>query len=398
MRMHYKHGFSHTILLILRYFFILLLIIFCFSQLLLHANAKYTYKTVIHIYKTADGKVMYQMTELNDEYEELSSNIELADTYFDKYHIVFYEPLDINIYLLENGIGKLKNPDIASQEEIDAQNRAIEASIGLWEVPEEKAPTPENDKSPDESGLETFLMRISESPIWDKIKALLAEYKKELFSITMVITILSAICNMYYRRKIVTIFYGMPASGKTALTYRLFHTNDVSEGDIRNLGPTTFNETIQTEKLVRGKYTLIPVVTDVPGNDLVSALDKGHIFMRRVFVFVVAPTQELDSDTLSEEFMSAQLERLTTIMLFTLNSKKYRWRRPRKLILFFNKTDVQPPKQYETYADMFRQTFCALNRGIPTTILAGSALKGEGISKLKNEIFQVEIEKRSRNR
>ena len=296
-----------------------------------------------------------------------------------------YDDDEIRKILLENGLAELKNVNIAVNEEIEAQNRAIKKQNGVWN--EEKS------------------NKIKLHSIFNTIFRFLDSYlgkvlKWFVVSIGAGSVLLLIVKKILAYRKIDTIFMGGISSGKTTIIRR-FEDPNITEGRLRAEATSTKSRKVSKgSRIPSGNKDIYPQLYDNPGNELGKMMDELKRFVfnkseKRVVVYVISFTKDNKQFNDDQEYINKEIIRAATLIQILKTSKAIK--RANKIIVFFNKCDLiykneedyikDEDNDYIRIRDMYKDIDeLKIISSYADCVLYGSAIKGWGISKLVDNI------------
>ena len=278
----------------------------------------------------------------------------------------------IRIILLENGLAELEDVDIATTDEVEAQDSAIKNQNGVWRV--------DNSNNINLHNIFNIVFRFLDS-YFGKVLTW------GICAVGIGGIILLIIKKIITFRKIDTIFMGGISSGKTTIVRR-FEDPNITEG--RLLAESTSTKS--------GNKDIYPRLYDNPGNELGKMMDELKKFAlnkseKRVVVYVISFTKENKQFQADYEYINKEIIRAATLIQILKTSKAIK--RANKIIIFFNKCDLL----YRTEQDYLEDKNHTKIRNIygdkddlkilkkyADCILYGSAIKGWGISELVENI------------
>lgn len=294
-----------------------------------------------------------------------------------------YDDDKIRILLLENGLAELEDVDIATADEIKAQDGAIKNQNGVWKV---------NDSN-----------NINLHIIFNVIFRFLDSYLGKVLTWAICAVgiggiILLIIKKIITFRKIDTIFMGGTSSGKTTIVRR-FEDPNITEG--RLLAESTSTKSRKVSKGSRipsGNKDIYPRLYDNPGNELGRMMDELKKFTfnkseKRVVVYVISFTKDNKQFQADHEYIDKEVIRAATLIQILKTSKAIK--RANKIIIFFNKCDLLYKTEQDYLEDKNHTKIKSIygDKGdlqilkkYADSILYGSATKGWGISELVDNI------------
>lgn len=328
-----------------------------------------------------------------------------------------YEP-DFRIHLLQKGLARLKAPGTAEPSLREAEQKARSEKLGMW-APPPPAPTP----SPSTSDIAE---PQPEPPVADTSSATTSEGGTETpptpwipslrqFGVAIVTffggwQLLLLVWAYFHRHRVYLVLLGEPNTGKSWLWRRLVDPT-ASEIDIRQVLKSDAIARLKRSKIGMGKFEIVPIYTDVPGNQageqLSQLIDRKwfrllqRLFFpqRRVWVILLAPTTNDESPnagdfgSIDRDDLNKQLGALK-LYVGVLASKKTP--KPDFVAICIAKADrfmTQAPNDTQSKAAhdqlitifkdhiTFLQTACK-DREVPHVLVVCSALKGWGSKRI----------------
>lgn len=289
----------------------------------------------------------------------------------------------IRIILLENGLAELEDTDIATADEVKAQDDAIKNQNGTWKVSDSSSITLHK--------IFNFIFRFFDSYLGKVLIWVIC-------TIGIGGIILLIIKKIIAFRKIDTIFMGGISSGKTTIIRR-FEDPNITEGKLLADSTSTKSRKVSKgSRIPSGNKDIYPRLYDNPGNELGKMLDELKKFAfnkseKRVVVYVISFTKEDKHLQVDHEYINKEMIRATTLIQILKTSKAIK--RANKIIIFFNKCDLLYKTEQDYLKDknhieirnMYgeRDDLQILNK-YADSILYGSAVKGWGISELVENI------------
>ncbi len=330
--------------------------------------------------------VTYEQEIYWDEVIDLS-NLELyiregARYYLDKEAI--YNDWEIRKALLEYGVVKIINEEIASSEEIACQSKAMKSENGLWRV--------EGNGTIGET-LHSFFYKVLLF-IESRFMSIVAWILGTLIGIG---TILEIIVKIMSYKKIETILMGSMASGKTTVIKRMSMPN-ISEGKLKvEATPTKAEEIVKCDRIAYKNKDIHPYYYDYKGDDfgkMIDAVNKKGVTRsgNRVIVYVVSFTHLNEKAEFDYEIVNSQISKATVVAKSFKTSTTLG--KTQKIIVFLNKCDLLYETEeeflsnYDSIEELYKKTldYCELQQ-YADAIIFGSALKNWGIEELKQEII-----------
>lgn len=324
---------------------------------------------------------------LNEVFDNL--NFENLEFFPLKTDMFIFFPLDndnmksvdneIYLSLLRQGYVRIVDESIATQEEIDAQEKAKDQHLGGWEI-----------ELVNENGEKESVWRSW----WNKIVEFLGENYQFIVSTMAGCGLLAYIAKKIYKllhtRKKVVLLGGANASGKTTLRNSMMNP-DASIDDLINSSPTL---KVVKERVIRDdtnhKVLLSASIIDPPGHELSHSIDclskYNEIFLAKyVVIIILAPCKGYSKEQAeySHQYINDQCETINKlwIPLLQANSTIY----PEQVILFINKKDLF--KDDKNFDLCFKKQEEILNQvckrlGITFNVIKGSILRKAGITEL----------------
>ena len=305
--------------------------------------------------------------------------------------------------LLRNGYAKLNFTNKATADEIAAQEEARSANKGIW-APSTPPPPPPPPPPFD----------------WNKFWAWTQEILRDSFITALLFAVIRWLyINIYLKRQVDLLVIGQPDCGKTALCLVLEKPN-TPKADILKLEHSKAVSTSRTpERIPRGKFEILPAMTDVPGTDFSTAWNKIHgtiwgkmlgLIRKYALVVVLAPgerngtnggtvvsTRDVSSGN-DQAYLYRQLGYIEAFVGGSLGSKKAR--KPRVVVLFMNKFDwfarmnpndsssLEVRRQFlaifEKHIDLIKSA--ATKQKIPFESIVGSAVEKWGTEEVLDAV------------
>lgn len=289
----------------------------------------------------------------------------------------------IRIILLENGLAELEDTDIATADEVKAQDDAIKNQNGAWKANDSSSITLHK--------IFNFIFRFFDSYLGKVLIWVIC-------TIGLGGIIFLIIKKIITFRKIDTIFMGGTSSGKTTIVRR-FEDPNITEGKLLAESTSTKSRKVSKgSRIPSGNKDIYPRLYDNPGNELGKMMDELKKFAfnkseKRVVIYVISFTKENKHFQVDHEYINKEMIRATTLIQILKTSKAIK--RANKIIIFFNKCDLLykteqdylEDKNHIRIRDMYgdRDDLQILKK-YADSILYGSAVKGWGISELVENI------------
>jgi len=234
----------------------------------------------------------------------------------------FKTEADVINYLLSNGYATIIDTQKASQKEIEAENSAKNAEIGVWKKDEPK----------NKGGILRWIK--------NNYKSIITFILGSGF-IGFIYSNRKKINQWYYERKINLLVLGEPSAGKTALI-KVISDEHTTEQFILSLSPTIAEKDFTGSKIYRGRYEFIPMMTDISGGDYGLKAEMISSDKNNAIIYVLSFTQKNNSSDFDDKYMNVQLGALRAQFGQIINLKK-----PLIFILFINKFDLLSKNQPE---------------------------------------------------
>lgn len=353
---------------------------------------------VIIYYIDSRGEIAYQLRyqKTSDKHLLDLTNLDLhINTISDSvsYNIRFTSEVsmesDVRSALIKNGFATIISPELASSEEIEAEEYAKSRSLGIWSSSEKShTENAENNQTTFQNTYEKinefwdFVLRVWENK-WVKWVT------TSLLSFTAIVGYIN-----YYRkrRKVMLFFGGEKGAGKTTLKKALMNP-DSHEDDLKNQVPTKFDS---KERWVRDdaqrKIVIVSSMIDIPGDDKYHAINylssRTHkAFRKSILVIVVAPTMAntTQSKTLDYGYISEQRSAISNLWVAIIKAQKTK---VSEVILFINKVDLCDADTLELQFAPHRKLLedaCG-SSGIRFKCVVGSSVTRRGFQTIMDEI------------
>lgn len=338
--------------------------------------------------ETISANVYYKQ-DIYDEAIDLS-NLEIyvkknVGYYIDKKDI--YNDKQIRKMLLQEGLAKIIDKNIATKEEISYQTKAIKEENGIWN-------TGENKKN-----------YISLHSIFDKIILFsgsnLGEILKWIiFTGVGLSTIYCFIKKKISKRKIDIVLMGGISSGKTTILRRMEKPN-ITEGKLLAEATTTKTEQIvKCDRIAYKNKDIYPYLFDNQGDkygEMIDAINKFGIKKsdKKVMIYVISFTKANSLSDFDYKLANSQISKAAVLVKSFKTSRSLK--KVNRIIIFFNKCDLL----YSSESEFLKNKIDIENKYYKETtdfqeikdyadaIIYGSALKGWGIEELKEEILSI---------
>jgi hypothetical protein len=317
----------------------LILVVVLLSSLAAQAETR----DYLIIRKIEGGKIVYERYNFSGQQE-----LDISDlTVWDKadhetvFNTFYYTSQDLRILLLQTGYAKLNDSSRATPNEVQAQEKAQSAGMGMWK--KAPSPSPTNYPSPGHDG--------SRWVEWNKYWSLLWQ----AFVILASVGIIGAVGRWLYKkfyiqRRVKLLLIGEPSSGKTSLQLTLIDPH-ISKNELLN---TKMSKAVLEKKghkhIPRGKFEILPRVTDVPGAAYGSVWDEVLGHPSHALVILICPyrfngvakdgSKQLLSVAadIDRQYIDMQLGYVQAYVEGLLGAK--RTKKPKMVILFISKFDL----------------------------------------------------------
>ncbi len=373
------------------------LLITCMLLLLFPIFAYAEDSAYYFVYRNIDDELTVEISKQTLIQEDIMNkisleNLDLVNGVYSEYiytpvNVADYDELSmyIRLVLLSSGNAKIINVNLATNEEISAQEKAKKEKKGLW-IEGTDMNTSEDERNIDEgnSGLITIAYKEFIDFIganWEKIIGFLISLGLGTFLINKVVK--------FFRTRRITLFIGGDkAAGKTTLKSTIIHP-DMSDDELKNYSPT---RTPDTQRIIRDdenrKLTLDAKIIDIPGDDyheIINFLSSSNVTDRKYSIVIVVAHNQKPLGDVDEDFVDDQL--MTIKKLWSAVLKANAIIKPKNLILFVNKLDLEAKerdlrKYFNTHEELLRKV--CKEKGINFERIDGSAVKRNGIQRLVN--------------
>lgn len=349
------------------------------------------------IRKIENGKIYYEKYNFSAQQVIDIADMELWDKAAGDEAVVntfYYDSKDFRLLLLEEGFAKLNNTANARPTEVEAQTTATNLKKGMWS----EISTPSQLPKQQEGGINWFNVIDF---AWKGVLILAS------FGIVGAIS-KKAYKNFYIQRRVRLLIIGEPSSGKTALLYSMVDPH-ISKKDLLN----TQTSKATTKKkglkhIPRGKFEIIPEVTDVPGAAFATAWDEMAESQHHVLLIVLSPykgnglqaddyVDSLDvANDIDQKYIDIQIGYVQAYVEGGVGSRIAK--KPKLVVMFISKFDLfckTPPydsasrhvnqKIIEIFKDHINSAQTAAKKaGVPFELVIGSAVEKWGTEQILN--------------
>lgn len=297
-----------------------------------------------------------------------------------------YDDSQIRKMLLEKGLAKIIDENIATKEEISYQTNAIKNEAGVWDIAEKN---------------KSFITLHS---IYNKIISFLKSnlgliMKWIIFTGVGVSTLFLLLKKWILSRKIDTIFMGGISSGKTTVLKRIEKPN-ITEGKLSAEATTTkTGQIVKCDRIAYKNKDIYPYLFDNQGDnygEMIDAINKFGIKKsdKKVMVYVISFTKENAPSDFDYRLANSQISKAAVLVKSFKTSRSLK--KVKKIIVFFNKCDLLYDNESEFLKNI--KSIEALYKkttdyqeiyDYADKIIFGSALKGWGIDEVKDEILSI---------
>jgi hypothetical protein len=329
----------------------------------------------------------------------------------DPLNTIYRTVQDFKRLLLEGGCAELRNPEKASEDYRQAQDRAKAGRKGLWAkrlpppqtIPTQLPRSPEQQAAP--STLQLWFTSLIGWSVDHWVEAL-----SVLSSLGLTGLVIALVLERRNRRRPRLVLLGEPLSGKTGVCVRLLYPDATKERFLElTRERTKLRKLIRTARFIPfGELRIYPIYSDLPGPeygliyDELSAfrLPRGLIQKPRLVIFVLSPTQSqtVSGDSIDSHYIDVQLGVIRAQLQAILQSKKTL--KPKGTIIFINKFDLfsehapddtnarqSEDKLKGLFASHIESVQTAgKSVGIQTHVIVGSALRNWGCREIKEAI------------
>lgn len=342
--------------------------------------------------KDEDGNVTTRVFYEQDIYNESIdlTNLELY-TDVSKYNYCIdkddiYDDKKIRKMLLQEGLAQIIDENMASEEEISYQTKAVRKENGIWNTGEENKKV---------MSLHTafYKLILFFNSNFGKI------LRWTIFTGIGISTIYSIIKKIISRRKIDVVLMGGKSSGKTTVLKRIEKPN-ITEGKLlADATSTKAEQIVKCDRIAYKNKDIYPYLFDNQGDkygEMIDAINKSGIKKseKKVIVYVISFTPMAYSSDFDYKLANSQISKAAVLVKSFKTSRSLK--RVNKIIIFFNKCDLL----YGSEAEFLKNKSKIINKYNETTdfqeiedyadaIIYGSALKGWGIEDLKDEILSI---------
>lgn len=188
-------------------------------------------------------------------------------------------------------------------------------------------------------------------------------------------------------------------SGKTTIAERMKNPH-ITEYQLKELSTTTkAQDIIKCDRIPYKNKDLYPYLYDNPGNScgkMVDAINKYGLSKsdNKVIIYVISFIKSESGTTIDQNMINSQISKAAILVKIFKTSESLK--KVQKIIVFFNKCDLLYDSEMEFYKNIekIEQIYKSSTdydelRECADTIIYGSALKGWGISELKNEMIKL---------
>lgn len=257
-----------------------------------------------------EGSVTYSIYKFVESKSVDISDLELAPGVIgtDPLNFIYWRMPDYKLELLKKGLARLKDSANASQEYLDAEQKAKGEGLGMWYASPTPTPTASPSSTPTTTSRPTAtpsatiaspstatqptatrsltattrsaptrtltptptlnsiqkLGRTITNMPWSDIVGWLAKLVLGIVGLIGGADIIQWIDQRSHRHRVLMTLMGEPSVGKTWLWTRLTDP-DISEAELRKIKLSTVVNTAQATKITMGKFEIVPYLTDLPG-------------------------------------------------------------------------------------------------------------------------------------
>jgi Staphylococcal nuclease homologue len=227
------------------------------------------------------------------------------------------EEPDFKVYLVSEGLARVRDRKTANQALRDAEDQAKSAGKGMWHTVTEppKTTTTIPNSAADGSVVSATASVAPTEPLTATTDTTAAPGPLTAWtpSIKQVIAtvvgfvggwqILVLVWAYFHRHRVFLVLLGEPNTGKSWLWHRLVDPT-ISASELRKIVKSDVPNRLKHAKLPMGKYEIVPVYSDIPGNrageQLTQLIDRKWframqrlIFpQRRVWLILLAPSTD----------------------------------------------------------------------------------------------------------
>lgn len=297
-----------------------------------------------------------------------------------------YDDSQIRKMLLEQGLAKIIDENIATKKEISYQKNAKKNEVGIWEIAEKN---------------KSFITLHS---IYNKLKSFIRSnlgriIKWIIFTGIGASTLFLLFKKWISRRRIDTILMGGISSGKTTVLKRI-EKPSITEGKLLTEVTTTKSgQIIKCDRIAYKNKDIYPYLFDNQGDnygEMIDAINKFGLKKsdKKVMVYVISFTQKNSSSDFDYKLANSQISKAAVLIKSFKTSRSLK--KVKKIIVFFNKCDLLYDNETEFLKN--KKNIEALYKkttdyqeidDYADTIIYGSALKGWGIDDVKDEILGI---------
>ena len=297
-----------------------------------------------------------------------------------------YDDNQIRKMLLEQGLAKIIDENIATKKEISYQKNAIKNEVGIWKIAEKN---------------KSFITLHS---IYNQIKSFIKSnlgriIKWIIFTGIGFSTLFLLLKKWISRRRIDTILMGGISSGKTTVLKRI-EKPSITEGKLLTEVTTTKSgQIIKCDRIAYKNKDIYPYLFDNQGDnygEMIDAINKFGLKKsdKKVMVYVISFTQKNSSSDFDYKLANSQISKAAVLIKSFKTSRSLK--KVKKIIVFFNKCDLLYDNETEFIKN--KKNIEALYKkttdykeiyDYADTIIYGSALKGWGIDDVKDEILSI---------
>lgn len=392
-----------------------------------------------------DGTLSYREYEMASTKFVKLENIEVWDdkiNSFSPLRLVFWDtPPDFETVLLRNGYASIIDPNLASSDQLAAQEQAQSDNLGLWFV--EPTPTPpptaapaldvvptpppaESEPSPDNSSADEggFLQRL---PFANRIDLnainTAGQFVLAVLGLYGGAEFIQLVRGWFRRHRVRLIMVGRPSTGKTWFWKRLVD-RDITENELFEVDQRTLlNNRKVLSEIPMGRFEIVPEYIDVAGGNAAEQLKNllsypkftrmlRNFFFRGqdIWLLFLSTTEARDASygmTMDELVDKSYIDQQLGHLELPMGSLQFRYAvSPKMIFLVISKFDLysqHPPTDAaaramrNTVEQIFTehlakvQTEC-INQEVPFKLVFVSALKNWGtediLRHISNELYR----------